>query len=126
MMVIPGQITLTFCYLAEGRGGRFALKCLGGPCLDNSACKLNDPTILGDRRAFRHGLADLNSIIKGTWVCVAQLHTSQLCMRHVCWHSVNLFPIHQFMGKEYNARLPALFGQQHAQLALTIDRNLSM
>ena len=38
-----------------------------GPCLDNSACKLNDPTILGDRSVFRHGLADLNSIIKGTW-----------------------------------------------------------
>ena len=38
-----------------------------GPCLDNSACKLNDPTILGDQSVFRHGLADLNSIIKGTW-----------------------------------------------------------
>ena len=66
MTVIPGQITLTFCYLAEGKGAVYA-KALRGPCLDNSACKLNDPTILGDRSVFRHGLADLNSIIKGTW-----------------------------------------------------------
>ena len=44
MTVIPGQITLTFCYLAEGKGAVYA-KALRGPCLDNSACKLNDPAI---------------------------------------------------------------------------------
>ena len=54
--------------LLFGRAERGGLSCAPrGPCLDNSACKLNDPTILGDRRVFRHGLADLNSIIKGTW-----------------------------------------------------------
>ena len=53
---------------------------------------------------FRHGLADLYGIIKETWmVGAAAVPCRGRRTAAAGIERVNLFPIHQFMGKEYNA-----------------------
>ena len=98
-----------------------------GPCLDNSACKLNDPAIevcLGDRRVFRHGLADLNSIIKGTWVCASSCRpASYVCamfagIASICSRFINSW-------EKNTMHTPSSFVWAAAQRLFSIDRNLS-